>query len=143
MMLIKDIIIKDDVFVDENSSLSHAIDKMSKNSCGVIVALEMDKPKGILTERDILHHINSNLDKSAKISSIYTSSVITVNHNRSVEYGLHILIDNNIRRLVVVDDNGSFIGIVTQESLINYLDEDTFALNIKISNIVNSQKDTV
>ena len=143
MMLIKDIIIKDDVFVDENSSLSHAIDKMSKNSCGVIVALEMDKPKGILTERDILHHINSNLDKSAKISSIYTSSVITVNHNRSVEYGLHILIDNNIRRLVVVDDNGSFIGIVTQESLINYLDEDTFRVNIKISNIVNSQKDTV
>jgi diguanylate cyclase (GGDEF)-like protein len=143
MMLIKDIIIKDDVFVDENSSLSHAIDKMSKNSCGVIVALEMDKPKGILTERDILHHINSNLDKSAKISSIYTSSVITVNHNRSVEYGLHILIDNNIRRLVVVDDNGSFVGIVTQESLINYLDEDTFRVNIKISNIVNSQKDTV
>jgi len=143
MMLIKDIIIKDDVFVDENSSLSHAIDKMSKNSCGVIVALEMDKPKGILTERDILHHINSNLDKSAKISSIYTSSVITVNHNRSVEYGLHILIDNNIRRLVVIDDKGSFVGIVTQESLINYLDEDTFRVNIKISNIVNSQKDTV
>ena len=46
-------------------------------------------------------------------------------------------------RLVVVDDNGSFIGIVTQESLINYLDEDTFRVNIKISNIVNSQKDTV
>jgi diguanylate cyclase (GGDEF)-like protein len=137
-MLIKEIAVKESVAIDYLSSMSYAIEVMEQNHCGVVVALDGEKPVGVLTERDLLHHINSDLSEHTRLNSLYTDSVITVNHNRSIEYGLHVLIDNNIRRLIVVDSDQNFVGIVTQESLVNYLDEDTFRVNIKVSNLIGT-----
>jgi len=116
---------------------------MHINNHGVIIALKDKKPIGILTERDLLYHIDNQIDTKINVSSVYTQGVITINYNRSIEYGLHVLIDNNIRRLVVIDDNGDFIGVVTQEMLINHLDNDTFKIDIKVSSLLNSKQNII
>ncbi len=56
---------------------------------------------------------------------------ITINTRRSVDYALHILIDNTIRRLVVVNGDGSFKGVVTQEVLVKNLERNSFKTDFR------------
>ena len=117
---------------------------MYKNRQGVVIILSKNIPIGIITERDILHIIDSDYHSDSPIESILKSNrIITVNGRRSIDYSLHILIDNNIRRLVVVNDNGKFLGIVTQDILIQHLEDDTFKTNTIISNLIQKNKTLV
>ncbi|MEA2019709.1 MAG: diguanylate cyclase [Campylobacterota bacterium] len=144
MSLIKDIVVTKNISVDISSSIEFALDIMSKNKQGVIVVLDEDIAVGIITERDILQMMNRSIDFQASIKSILSPNTpIAINIKRSVEYALHILIDNNIRRLIIIDDEDNFIGVVTQDILINHLEDNTFQTNLIISNFITETKDLV
>ena len=141
MLLIKDIVFDDNISVNLEDSIEYAIQTMCKNAQGVIVVLSNDIPMGILTERDILHMVNSEIDYATPISSIlHLKTLITVNSKRTVEYALHLFIDNNIRRLIVVDDRNIFIGIITQDILIKHLEDDSFQTNLMIEHFIKTSR---
>jgi signal-transduction protein with cAMP-binding, CBS, and nucleotidyltransferase domain len=56
---------------------------------------------------------------------------------------LHILIDNTIRRLVVVNGDGSFKGVVTQEVLVKNLERNSFKTDILISQLMDTTRNLV
>lgn len=141
MLLVKNIVLNDDIAVDLEDSVENAIYTMCKNEQGVVVIVSNSIPMGILTERDILYNINSKMDAKAKVSTILNlKTLITVNSRRTVEYALHLLIDNNIRRLVVVDDKNTFIGVITQDMLIKHLEDDSYQTNLMISHFIETPK---
>ncbi len=45
-------------------------------------------------------------------------------------------IDNNIRRVIITDDSDNFLGLVTQQDLLKYVEEDFYRLTIKIKHIL-------
>lgn len=136
MTLVKEIIQIEDVTVSPDLTLQNSIKIMEKNNHGVVVIVENDLPIGILTERDLLSLIKDSDNFSLPTSLFGRKNIITVNQNRSLEYALHILIDNNIRRLVVVDNNGFFIGVITQEDILKFLEEDSYKTHLLIANIL-------
>ena len=141
MRTIKDILLTENISVNSSNSITNAIATLYKNKQGVIVVLSNDLPIGIITERDILHTIEGGYNYNAPIESILKSNhIITVNGKRSIDYSLHILIDNNIRRLVVIDDEGKFIGVATQDMLIQHLEEDSFKTNMIVSSFIKNHK---
>jgi len=140
MTLIKEIVHTTDVQVSNNSSFLHAIQTMKKNKHGVIVTVENNLPTGILTERDIVSLIKEQVDYEQSISLFTKKALITVKHNRSLEYALHILIENNIRKLIVLDESGFFVGIVTQEDILKFLEEDSYRTNMVVSEILTKTK---
>ncbi|RLA80718.1 MAG: hypothetical protein DRG78_10455 [Epsilonproteobacteria bacterium] len=144
MDTIKNIILKKDITVDIHDSIENTINTMFKNKQGVIIVLAEGSPVGIVTERDILHIINTTINFKLEVKSILSlRHLITVNINRSIDYALHILVDNEIRRLVVVDKNNNFKGIVTQDILIKHLEDDTFKTNLLISSFIQESKDLI
>lgn len=144
MNLIKDVVVIKDISVDISSSIEFVLHTMSKNKQGVVVVLEKNIAVGIITERDILHMTNENIDFKASVRLLLNSNMlITTNIKRSIEYGLHILIDNNIRRLIINDDKDNFMGIVTQDILINHLEDNTFKTDLIISNFIKETKDLI
>jgi CBS domain-containing protein len=70
--------------------------------------------------------------------TIARKEIVSINFNRPVEYALHILIDNNIRRLVITDDAGKFIGVVTQEIIVSQLEAEHYRVKLKMYQILSS-----
>ncbi|MEA3497516.1 MAG: diguanylate cyclase [Campylobacterota bacterium] len=144
MVLIKELIIKNNISIELTDTIEFAINIMSKNKQGVVVVLTKNVAVGILTERDVLEIINSDIDFNSSVETVIKfNHLITINIKRSVDYALHVLIDNNIRRLIIVDDNNNFEGVITQDILIKHLEEDIFKTNIIISNFIKEKKDIV
>jgi len=136
MTVIKEIVHTLNVQVSNNSSIFHAIQTMKKNKHGVIVTVENNLPTGILSERDIVSLIKEQVDFTQPISLYTKKKLITVKHNRSLEYALHILIENHIRKLIVLDEGGFFTGIVTQENILKFLEEDSYRTDMVVSEIL-------
>jgi len=140
-MIIKDIMITQNISVDINDNIEDTLNFMVQNSNGVVVVLSNQTITGIITERDIISLATNKQClnfKSLIGNSFKFNSVIKIHENRSVEYGLNLLLDNNIRRLVVVNENNSLMGIVTQDILIKNLDGYVFKSSIPISDFINT-----
>ncbi|CAB3289252.1 Putative signal transduction protein with CBS domains [Methanocaldococcus lauensis] len=74
---------------------------------------------GIITDYDIMARAaRSKIMKDTKITKIMTRNVITINENDSIGKARALMRDNNIGRLVVVDDEGNPVGMVTEVDII-------------------------
>lgn len=89
---------------------------MIKNKVGSVVVVDIDtKPIGIVTERDILKKVTA-LGKSPKdiaVQDIMSFPVITVNAIDSIETAAAVMARNKIKRLVVLEQDGSLAGVLS------------------------------
>jgi len=89
---------------------------MIKNRVGSVVLVDSDgKPIGIVTERDLLKKISAS-NKSAKnitAKSIMSSPVITIKAFDSIETAAAVMSKNKIKRLIVLEDDGSCAGVLS------------------------------
>jgi len=56
---------------------------------------------------------------------------------------LSLMVENNIRRLLVVDSSDNFLGVVTQPELLNHLEEDFYRSSLTVKHIFDQLKDLV
>ncbi len=95
---------------------------MAEQDCGAIPVVESKdapKPVGIITDRDIVVRLVSEgknpLESVAR--DAMTNGVATVSPGMSLEVAANVMEQNQVRRVPVVDDNGSVIGIVSQADI--------------------------
>ena len=144
-MNVKEIMTKNPACCTTDSSLQEAAKMMKENDCGCIPVVESEdskKPVGVITDRDICCRTvaegKNPLDLTVK--DAMTSNVETVKENTSVEDCCNLMEDKQIRRVVVVDDNGDCCGIVAQADIaINAGDNKTAEVVQKVSKTTSSQ----
>jgi CBS domain-containing protein len=118
-MLVRDVMSNNPVCCSSNRSLEEIARLMLKNDCGAIPIVDNNQVVGIITDRDIVVRclaIGKN-PMECKASDCMTSQVITVNKNSNIEECLEKMEENQVRRMVVVDDNGRCCGIVAQADI--------------------------
>ncbi len=141
MTILEDLMYKEYISIEKTGTIEDVIRLMDQNHQGVVVVVENLIPIGIITERNILEIIYQNIDRNKLIIDVFTfNAPITINKKRSGEYALHILIDNSIRRLIVVDDFGTFKGVVTQDVLVKNLEKNSFKTDILISQVLDTNR---
>lgn len=140
---VKNIVTHDGFFVNHDSTLEEAISKMNQNGKGVVVLLKGKKPVGVFTERDVVKMLYNGISIQGKAINHISKSLITVSEQRTIIFALNIMIDNNIRRLVVIDSRGNFKGVLNQEDLINFLENDLAKENLKVFHIFASFRNLV
>lgn len=127
-MLIKDIMTKNPICVEEGTSVSEAKDIMEKRNISKLPVVNSSKKLvGIVTKKDIVkaspsdattldrYEIEALLSKLT-CSKIMTKKVVTVDEKEVVEEAARILVDQKIGCLPVM--SGSVIvGIVTESDL--------------------------
>ncbi len=92
---------------------------MIKNRVGSVVLMDGDeKPVGIITERDILRKVvvAAAPDKPAKdiaVQDIMSSPVIMIKAFDSIETAAAVMAKNRVKRLVVVEQDGSLAGVLS------------------------------
>jgi CBS domain-containing protein len=89
---------------------------MIKNKVGSVVVLGFDgEPAGIVTERDILKRVTAVGKSPDKVSlqDFMSKPVITIKSYDSIETAATIMSKNKIKRLVVLEQDGSLAGVIS------------------------------
>ncbi|MGD9488724.1 MAG: CBS and ACT domain-containing protein [Calditrichaceae bacterium] len=120
------------ITVDENESLSEAINMLKRNRIRRLPVMRKDKLVGIVSDRDLkeaspskassldiweLHYLMSRI----KVKDIMTRSPITVLPEATIERAAILMHDNKIGGLPVVDNKQKLIGIVTEQDIFEAL----------------------
>jgi CBS domain-containing protein len=112
--------------VGEFASVQEVAIKMKdKNISSLIVVDSFGKSKGLITERDLVRKICVKDVCTSKeiIKEIMSLPLVTINPNESPSAAIDMMIQHNIRHLLVVDDSMEInkpIGIVTPRDLTRY-----------------------
>ncbi len=129
-----------DTKLNKESTLFDAQKLILQNKSAAII-VEKDKPIGIITRRDLLVLLDMGVCFERPVMEYAKTDVICANHTRSVEYALHLMINHDIRRLVIVDDDGAYVGIVTQDDLMFELNERAHYAELRAVHLLGSQCD--
>jgi len=122
------------ITVNEKQTLREGSKFMYQHNIGGLVVLmdtsnnetaEIDKPIGIITERDIARLVafSSNLSTDTAISEVMSKPLITINQNSSIKEVTNLMQQNDIRRLPIVDNKGKLVGIITAKDILRSLME--------------------
>jgi CBS domain-containing protein len=89
--------------------------EMIKYKTGAAIILDKGKPMGIITERDILKKVTVYNKKSEEVAakSIMSSPLITVKAYDSVDTAAAAMAKNKIKRLPVLETDGSLVGMIS------------------------------
>ena len=143
MIALKEIASAAHFSIDHHASLREAMAQMQKNPDGSVILVEDTKPIAIVTESDIVNALTQKIDLNSKALVLATKPVVSANENRPIEFAFNFLSEHNIRRVVLVDNKGSFSGVVLQEELFDYLEDEVFKVDLKIVDILKASHSLV
>ena len=111
---IRDVMVREVITVDENSSVKEAIDIMNEFQIGSLIVLEKGKAKGIVTERDFLRRVLAEAKDviNTKVKEIMTFPLVFVESITDLDAAVKLMFQNKIKKLAVIDAN-KLVGIVT------------------------------
>ena len=116
MASVSDILRKKLESVEERTSIQEVAKKMKDRNVSSLVVVDTNgKPVGIVTERDIITKVCINdVPTSTVISKeIMSTPLITIKGSSSTSTAAEMMIKNNVRHLLVIDDDNDRIGIIT------------------------------
>ncbi|MFW6323524.1 MAG: CBS domain-containing protein, partial [Desulfovibrionales bacterium] len=119
-------------------AISEAIELMRQKNLSCLLALERGKPVGIFTERNIVKCIaEKGMDFTrCTIRSVMSSSLITATEDMYVYEAFHLMVKNNIRHLVIINQSRDAVGVVTQSDIIEHVGYDCFLEVKSVSEIM-------
>jgi len=108
------------VDINDNPSALDIAKLMAKHRIGSVVVVEGDnsdnkRPVGMITERDIIKKVtaqNKSADQVA-VRHIMSSPLITVKSIDSIDTAAETIAGNRVKRLVVLEQDGSIVGILS------------------------------
>ncbi|HAZ12705.1 MAG: hypothetical protein A2X86_11090 [Bdellovibrionales bacterium GWA2_49_15] len=146
-MAIKSVCKTDVVTIDKNSTLLSVSTVMQNYHVGSVVVVEGMNgkriPAGIITDRDIaLALISSTKPQELRVEHIMQSAPITVKTNEGIFEIIIKMRDGGIKRIPVVNDDGSLYGIVCADDLLTLMSEEIQNLSKINETQINKEKGT-
>lgn len=107
------------VTAEPSTSIATVVAKMAEKNVGSVVVVEDDMPVGILTDRTIALELETNPDiTDRKAADVISEDLLTGTTDMSIFDALRRLEEENVRRLPIVDEDGSLVGIVTLDDIL-------------------------
>ena len=122
MAQIRDIMQKNVITIEHDKTAHDAACLISEKDISFLVIMKDDIPIGVLTESDFVKRLSAR-DKKASdviISEIMSNKFRWVNPETEIEDAIQKMLNNNIRRLLILDDN-KLVGVLTQTDLTEFL----------------------
>ena len=109
--------------IQKHEHIRNVITKMADKSVSCVVIAENERPIGIFTERDMARLLIEHKDISGlKIENVMVSPPYVVNENATFNDAAEIMKNKNIRRMIVVDQEGKIAGLITLSDIIKGLE---------------------
>ena len=122
-MRVKDLMVRDVLTCAKDDPVLAAAKKMLDHNVGMLVVVEdhlSKKPMGVVSDRDLLDRALVKKIKvdSTAVEKVMSKKLISVGPQESMEKAVELMKKNGIKRLVVIDDLGALVGILSKEDVI-------------------------
>ena len=125
-MRIKEVMTKNMVVANPNTTLEEASNMMKNYDIGFLPIEQDDYYIGVITDRDIvIRAIANGKDTSETIENYMTNYIISISSDSSLEDTLKIMASEKIKRLMI-EENHKIIGMVSLSDILNKQDDDDF-----------------
>jgi CBS domain-containing protein len=107
--------------------VTKAAQLMKSEHVGSIPVIENEEAKklvGIVTDRDLaLKIVAEGLDaKSTKVETVMTRKVVTCHAEDDLQKAVDEMSENQLRRILIVDDDNRILGIIAQADVATHFD---------------------
>jgi CBS domain-containing protein len=135
MAKVRDIMQKNVITIESIKKAHDAAIILKEKEISFVVVVKEGKPIGIVSERDIVRKIvaDSNDAHTTQLETIMSKNFKWVEPNASIESAVQKMLNNNIRRLVVLE-NENLAGVITQTDLTEFL-RSKILINATVENI--------
>ena len=132
---IRDIMEKNVVTIEDDKTALDAAHLISEKDVSFLVIMKNNIPVGVLSESDFVKRLAADDKKASEVivSEIMSSNFRWVEPETEIEDAIQKMLNNNIRRLVILD-NSKLVGVITQTDLTGFL-RDKLLVDKTIKNI--------
>jgi CBS domain-containing protein len=111
---VEDVMVKEVVTIDENSTVKEAAEIMNKFEIGCLIAVRKGKAMGIITERDLLKRVVAEAKDAnkTKVKDVMSSPLVVVEPSMDLEEAVRLMFQMKIKKLPVVDGK-RLVGLVS------------------------------
>ena len=119
---IRDIMNRRVITIDREANALDAARILRESDISFLVVVDNGAPAGVVTERDFVRKMVCDDRRASEVplKEIVSSGFLWVGSDVRIEDAVQKMLNNNIRRLVVIDDQ-KLTGVVTQTDLISFL----------------------
>ena len=112
---VEDVMAKQVITIGPKATVKAGASVMAQRKCSCLVVVEGDSALGIVTERDLVRKVlAAGVDPSkVLISDVMSTPLVTIGAGLTVSEAAEKMSEYLIRRLVVVDDSGALVGLIT------------------------------
>ena len=131
-MKIEEIMTRDPATVTPGTTVRDAAKLMQRENTGILPVVESEGTKrlvGVVTDRDIaIRIVAEGRDGDTRVSDVMTSSrLATLRPDADVDDVMDTMADQQVRRVPIVDDRGTLVGIVAQADVVRKARDDSKA----------------
>ena len=132
---IRDIMEKNVVTIEDDKTALDAAHLISEKDVSFLVIMKNNIPVGVLSESDFVKRLAADDKKASEVivSEIMSSNFRWVEPETEIEDAIQKMLNNNVRRLVILD-NSKLVGVITQTDLTEFL-RDKLLVDKTIKNI--------
>lgn len=94
------------------ATVAELLECLDDHKIGAVVVVDDDRVVGVVSERDVVHHLRATPDQSGPVSTLMSSDVQVVTTQDSLEQLAGTMTEHRLRHLPVVED-GALKGIVS------------------------------
>jgi CBS domain-containing protein len=117
-MQISEVMTESVVSADAEASLGEVAALMRDQNVGSIVIMDNGRPIAMITDRDIALVVGADgVDRSQRVKPYAAHPLVTGDTGMNVEEAAAHMVQNRVRRLPVLDGDGTLAGIVTLDDL--------------------------
>jgi CBS domain-containing protein len=111
---VEDVMVKEVITIDENSTVKEAAEIMNKFEIGCLIAVRKGKAMGIITERDLLKRVVAEAKDAnkTKVKDVMSSPLVVVEPSMDLEEAVRLMFQMKIKKLPVVDGK-RLVGLVS------------------------------
>jgi diguanylate cyclase (GGDEF)-like protein/PAS domain S-box-containing protein len=120
--VVENIMRKQVLTLTKDNTLHDAIVLMVKSNASSIVVAEADRPIGIITERDLVRLGRDQANGRMLLVDVMSAPVVSVHSTQSIYFAIEHMREQKIRTLVVVNDQGMLVGLMTEHDVVKKIE---------------------
>ena len=119
---IRDIMEKNVITIEKDQTAQEAAEIIAEKDISFLVVMDDGIPEGVLSESDFVRKVVAYNKKPSEIlvSEIMSYKFRSVGPTTTIEDAVQKMLNNNIRRLLILEDE-KLVGVITQTDLASYL----------------------
>lgn len=121
---VRDVMTAEVVHVDAAATVFDAAELLSKHQIGGAPVLKKGRLVGMVSKSDLVDPRN---ELEARVDRVMTRVAYGVRQSDPLSLAVQLIVDENIHRALVVDDDGTVVGIITPIDVLRAMRHGYFA----------------